>query len=333
MKRITLLCLILLAPLSAQEVSPKDDQAQSEQSKLPPDLVERVVKKQATLEELAQWGLLGVEAAEGRIAGTDWERLQRLAVRGELRRVARTQERVQYRGQFKGFAKMREIAVPELWRLFTDEDETIALRSRAARALSDVQAKEVLDDLPELIDDFLSEEWLVREAEFLAARLGETRYLDQRIALLAKVLEQPLTPANLSTHVAAHEDLAEIYYEISDFSKSVKHTMQKLTILQDLAERSQNQVLRLSLFDEIRGLHYNLGCAYARNRQFPEAISALEIALTSSTISLDMILSDGDLKSLRERPEFQEFLKEARKRSGPAPNPPTSQPQKKEPAS
>ena len=57
---------------------------------------------------------------------------------------------------------------------------------------------------------------------------------------------------------------------------------------------------------------YNLACLYAKNNESEEALKRLKIAIQLGFRDVNLVTSDPDLASLRELPEFEELLKEAK---------------------
>jgi hypothetical protein len=55
-------------------------------------------------------------------------------------------------------------------------------------------------------------------------------------------------------------------------------------------------------------IHYNLACCLALSGRVEEAFEAAQISLLSSTIRITMVEVDGDLRALREDPQWGEWL-------------------------
>ena len=92
------------------------------------------------------------------------------------------------------------------------------------------------------------------------------------------------------------------------------HYQQKRAILLDLKQRIRPE-LQAGLDQEVALLDYNLACSLSLAGRLDDCFATLEGAFDGEVVIVEMILADGDLRSLRADSRFAEWLKKLRQRS------------------
>lgn len=242
--------------------------------------------------------------------------------RTTLRRALAEEGTLIYYGQFEELRPLGDEGGFALLNVVRDEDAQRVIRVRAALAVGDVTPAlsdgtqaQLRKQLQALIDDFLTEEWCALEAGYLLARLGDRSFVDGRIAEYSKVAGQEPTLARVPEIIGAQTELAEVHYRIADYANAVKHYRQKRVILLDLKERVTTE-LQPGIDEEVALLDYNLACSLSLAGRFDEAFESLESALKHDSATLAMVQADGDLRRLRETPNFAAWFAEQTARRG-----------------
>lgn len=214
-----------------------------------------------------------------------------------------------YHGQFRALVPLGARGSRALLVVLKNEDEPRNRRSRAAIAMGDIGDRSALPALRLITDDFLTETWLEEDVGYLMARLGDRAYVDRRLAAASEIVKLDATLGNLPLVLAAHTELAQIYYRTESYGEAIKHYQQKLAILSDLAGRVRVE-LRRGVEEEIALLHYNLSCSLSLDGRIDDCMNALRRAIRHDQVTLAMVKADGDLRALRADPRYEKFFAE-----------------------
>ena len=234
-------------------------------------------------------------------------------LRREIRRSLDEEGAVRYQGQFAHLRPRGDRGAEILLDMFGNEDETNDTRNRAATALGDLGGPAQVEALEKIADDFLAEAWVEREAVFLLARFGNRTRVEKRLAALQKIADQPPLEATIPSILAAHGDLAEVHYRITDYKKAIHHYNKKQALLEEMRDRVREE-LKEPFQAEINLLQYNLACSLALDGRVGEAYGALDRSMASREITIDMVQTDGDLRAVRADARFAQWLKDWQER-------------------
>jgi tetratricopeptide (TPR) repeat protein len=247
----------------------------------------------------------------------DLRRLIRAWVVSRLEESIRSQSMVRFFGQFADLKPLGGGGFSELALIVQDEDQPFELRVRAAQALGDVATPQHLPAIARMQSDFLIEEWLELELGYLAARLGDDRYVRPLVEAAERVLQS--VDGTVPSRLEAHARLAEVHYRTGNFPAAVRHYQERIALLEEFAEWVPEQ-LAAAVADEIAISHYNLACSQSLSGKLDAAFDSLRFALVQRGASPEMILTDGDLEAVRADARFDAWLAECRRelsRSGP----------------
>jgi len=242
------------------------------------------------------------------VRGTAYGMVLDRLIRDALARAEEEEGSVRYRGQFSSLAPLGADGATILLDLFASEDELLRVRRQAATALGDLGGEAELPALRRLADDFLTELWVQEEASYLLARFGDRTWVDRSIAEWRAIIAEVPTAATLPAILTAHGDLGHLRYRLGEYASAVEHYRAKERLLQQLKETVREE-LRSSIQAEIDLLQYNLACSLALGGELDAAFAALERSVASRDITLDMIRVDGDLRSLRADPRYEEWFR------------------------
>ncbi len=231
------------------------------------------------------------------------------AIDQELQRVSREEGQVRYRGQYRTLAPLGHECARRLLGRLLDEGRTFDHRQSCANALMDVAGKELVSEVERTLrEDLLLEVWVERELVLLLAKLGQRERVDQWMKELQAVAGQAPNTATLPAILDALSRLGDLQFRSGLVREAAGTHRQRIDLLGDIAARVRPE-LGLGLKDEQKAIHYNLACCHALLGEQQQALEALEISLGASTIRLEMAQVDGDLKSLRELPQWNEWVK------------------------
>ncbi len=240
----------------------------------------------------------------------------RQKVIGTLERIAKQEDQVRYRGQYAELIPLGTEVEPILLQILTNEDVPIAQRRRSANALQDVATEILIPDLESVIGDLLLEPWVETEIGLILARLGQRKYLDRWLRQVRTVTELPPTTVNLAEILEALTRLGDLQFRSDDLIGAGATHRRRIALLQDLIPRV-HATLQQPLTDEMWAIHYNLACCLALSEDIPGAFKALEKSLRSTTIRLSMAQVDGDLKRMRQDPQWNAWVARQTDRSEP----------------
>ena len=133
-----------------------------------------------------------------------------------------------YHGQFAALKPLGPRGARELLQILKQEDAAPEKRRRASIAIGDIGDRSLVPELQKIMDDFLSEDWVIDITGYLMARLGDRTHVDARIADAQKSTGFPPTPRYLPTLIAAHTELAQLYYRTEDYETAIEHYRKKL---------------------------------------------------------------------------------------------------------
>lgn len=261
------------------------------------------------VEELAKFGLASLGAVRS-VHGSDlpvyWSALVRFVVEAELAESAADDAGVRFEGQYSRLQQTGEDGVRVLAEMFLDEDRPLEVRRRAGIALTDVDAKSVVPLLRDAANDFLTEEWVRREASYVLARNGDRSVLEKRLARLRDVAKEEVSTANLGQILAAIDELGEIHHRVGEYDAAIREHEKRRLILIEVGARLPED-LRTGIEEEIKRMHYDLACSLSRAGRLEEALDALALSIESSSITLAMVNVDGDLENLRSTGAYTEW--------------------------
>lgn len=245
-----------------------------------------------------------------------FEQLVRRLIEAELERIALAAPGLRFHGQYAHLAVTGDAGVDALMAIFLDDDVAVQRRRSAGYALGDIGNDRLVPQLGKVADDFLTEEWLEREAVYLLARFGDRTRVERWIAVHTEITEQELNSRTLTAMLGAHSELAEVFYRIRDYATAVRHHEKKLVLLRDLRERVVPE-LATALDEEIGLVRYNLACSLCLSGRIDDSFRRLEEGLEEGHVSLAMIDRDGDLARIRADERFKTWRKrwEARARA------------------
>lgn len=232
-------------------------------------------------------------------------------VQEELDRVAATEDQVRYRGQYAALVPLGTPAARLLLTMLRDEDLFIARRRQAANALHDVANTELIGALHQTMEDLLLEPWVETEVGLMLARLGERQTLDRWIGQLRRITDPPPTTVTLAEVLKGLGTLGDLQFRSADLAGASTTHQRRIALMKDLIPRVSKR-LQPALTDEMQAIHYNLACCLALSGKVEEAFEAARISLLSSTIRITMVEVDGDLRALREDPQWGEWLLQQR---------------------
>ena len=218
-----------------------------------------------------------------------------------------------YHGQFAALKPLGARGARELLAVLRQEDDLPEKRRRASIAIGDIGDRTLLPELQKIMDDFLTEEWVIDATGYLMARLGDRRYVDERIEAANEGTQLPATPRYLPTLIAAHTELAQLNYRTGEYEKAIEHYRTKLRLLKELEIHIRPE-LKSGVEAEIALLHYNLACSLSLAGQVEESFRALHTAMPHADVTIDMVQADGDLRALRADPRYQQWLRELMER-------------------
>ena len=228
-------------------------------------------------------------------------------VQEELDRVAATEDQVRYRGQYAALVPLGTPAARLLLTVLRDEDLFIARRRQAANALHDVANTELIGALQQTMEDLLLEPWVETEVGLMLARLGERQTLDRWIGRLRRITDPPPTTVTLAEVLKGLGTLGDLQFRSADLAGASTTHQRRIALMKDLIPRVSKR-LQPALTDEMQAIHYNLACCLSLSGKVEEAFEAARISLLSSTIRITMVEVDGDLRALREDPQWGEWL-------------------------
>lgn len=231
-----------------------------------------------------------------------------LAIDRELDRVGREEKQVRYRGQYRALIPLGSEGARRLLHRLLDEDRPFDQRQSCANALMDVAGQELIPQVEETLRaDLLLEVWVERELVLLLAKLGQRDRVDQWIRELQSVAGQVPNTATLPAILDALARMADLQFRSGRVREAAVTHQQRIDLLGDIAARVRPE-LGVGLTDEQKAIHYNLACCHALLGETEQALKALETSLEATTIRLEMALVDGDLKSLRELPQWRVWV-------------------------
>ena len=208
-------------------------------------------------------------------------------------------------GQYADLKESGADAVLALLEMFEDEDEPGDLRLAAIRALADAGGASILPRVSALAEDPLLGEVLREEAGTLLAILGDPRFMDRQVVQVVNEIKS--RPANPLEKIRLHEKLAGLYYRMRRYPRAIEEYERAVGILESLRSRlSKDSPLR----QRFAQTYYNGACSMSLGGQMEKCRAYLKKSMELDPVHLRSIEKDGDLRRLREAPDFKEFMKE-----------------------
>ncbi len=231
------------------------------------------------------------------------------AIDQELDRVDREENQVRYRGQYRALIPLGLPGAKRLLQRLLDESQPFDRRQSCANALMDVATANLVPEIEiRLSKDLLVEVWVERELVLLLAKLGQRMRIDRWLHELELQASQAPNTATLPSILEALTQLGDLRFRSGLIEEARLTHQQRIDLLGDIAGRVRVE-LRPGLIDEQLAIHYNLACCFSLLGETQKAMSALEKSLGASSIRLEMALVDGDLKPLRQLPDWNDWVK------------------------
>ena len=231
------------------------------------------------------------------------------AIDQELDRIDREENQVRYRGQYRALIPLGMPAAQRLLQRFLDESQPFNRRQSCANALMDVATADLIPEIEaQLSTDLLIEVWAEKELVLLLAKLGQRLRIDRWLQELELQASQAPNTATLPSILEALTLLGDLRFRSGLVQKACMAHQQRIDLLGDIAGRVRVE-LRPGLIDEQLAIHYNLACCFSLLGETQKAMSALETSLGATSIRLEMVLVDGDLKPLRQLPNWADWVK------------------------
>ncbi len=224
--------------------------------------------------------------------------------------VERASTGLVFSGQWKDLAGYDPEVGTLLLELVTEELERGFIREAALNAIADVGLRKLCPELTKITADILNEDWLIESAGLALAELGDTSWLEQRIAPLKELVAQ--STANVSRRYAAYKQLARYYYRLERYTQAIESYQGAIAILEGrikTIDSERAEPLRATLYLT----YYNTACSACKKSLMDDAFSYLEKAIasqptpeTAKELELN-IQQDGDLRRLREDPRYRDL--------------------------